>query len=263
MEAGFNLHLPAGPVIPQVIAEIGGNHRNDFQTGRTLLRQLQDSGIEWVKFQLWKAPEVWVVQPDGVVEPDPGIVGDLLGLAKEMGLRTVLSIFGTEGLGGLDLSNIDRWKIGASRVGDRDLVERLARMETFISSGFADPHAFVRQASTYGLTPLICVSKYPADGKEYALGTWKEILDPERPWGISDHSPDHGPALAAVALGASWIERHVDFLGGNHPQTRDRGPHVDSPLGLGELQRLAASVSGAVCKTPVLKNPVRRVIPLL
>ena len=74
-------------------------------------------------------------------------------------------------------------------------------------------HEAVDTALKYGsgaLTLLHCVSGYPAPAENYNLHT---ISDMKRRYkvdvGLSDHTLDNTTAIAAVALGAVMVEKHV------------------------------------------------------
>jgi sialic acid synthase SpsE len=56
--------------------------------------------------------------------------------------------------------------------------------------------------------PLACVSKYPADFLEYDVSSLTHL----EKWGISDHTLDSRLAVFARSRGASYFEKHVDFL---------------------------------------------------
>ena len=95
--------------------------------------------------------------------------------------------------------------------------------------------AAVRETGCAQLVLLACTSSYPASPRESHLRKIPLIADAwDTVVGLSDHTMGIGAAVAAVALGASVIEKHVTL-------SRSDGG-VDSDFSL-EPAELAALVS--------------------
>src|SRR5262249_29004976 len=111
----------------------------------------------------------------------------------------------------------------------------------------ADAVATAREEGSSGMTLLHCVSGYPTPAEEAnlrripALGAAYDC-----PIGLSDHSLGIEVALAAVALGARVIEKHVTLA------RADGGP--DSAFSL-EPDELSALVKGARTAFAALGSP--------
>jgi N-acetylneuraminate synthase len=94
-----------------------------------------------------------------------------------------------------------------------------------------------RAAGCQALLLLHCVSGYPTPPEDMRLATLAHLQETfEVPVGLSDHSEGIAVSLAAVALGACALERHVTL------RRSDGG--VDSAFSL-EPEELAALASGA------------------
>jgi len=80
-------------------------------------------------------------------------------------------------------------------------------------ASFAEVVAAVQAAEDYGcndITLLRCTSAYPADASDANLDTMRSLnIETGWPSGLSDHTPGIGVAVAAVALGATMIEKHL------------------------------------------------------
>ena len=124
--------------------------------------------------------------------------------------------------------NVDIWKIGSGDILDFVLLDYLAEtgkpilmssgMSTFEETKKAVNFLLEREAE---LVLFHCVSKYPCPPEDLNLATIKhygEVFD--IPIGFSDHSLDNNSAVASVALGAKYVEKHFslsrDFYGSDH-----------------------------------------------
>jgi N-acetylneuraminate synthase len=135
------------------------------------------------------------------------------------------------------------YKIASLEVVDLPLIRLVAEKgkPVVLSTGAADIAEIdaavraVRETGNEHLVVLACTSSYPASPRESHLRKIPLIADA---WdvvvGLSDHTMGLGAAVAAVALGASVIEKHVTL------QRSDGG--VDSDFSL-EPAELAALVT--------------------
>lgn len=98
----------------------------------------------------------------------------------------------------------------------------------------------VRAAGGTQLALLKCTSAYPASAEQMNLRTIPHLRETfQVPVGLSDHSLDPAVPVAAVALGASIVEKHFTLS--------RRRPGPDSPFSLEpeEFRRMAEAVRGA------------------
>jgi N-acetylneuraminate synthase len=115
-----------------------------------------------------------------------------------------------------------------------------------ISTGMADAAEIqeaidaARDGGCTELAILRCVSGYPAPAADYHLRTIPDMIDRFGVLtGLSDHTLDNTTAIAAIALGACIVEKHVtlDRFGG--------GPDDKFSLLPSELAELCGSVRTA------------------
>jgi sialic acid synthase SpsE len=118
----------------------------------------------------------------------------------------------------LDALNVPAFKVGSGDLANHPFLQKLAllRRPVILSTGMA---TLAEVAAAVGIfhaaghadvVLLHCVSRYPADIGDCnlrAIHTMREAL--HLPVGFSDHTLDLEAAVAAVALGACVIEKHL------------------------------------------------------
>lgn len=129
----------------------------------------------------------------------------------------------------LQTLNVPVYKIGSGEVGNWPFVERVAARgkPIILSTGMYRQEQIGEALDTISATGnrnvavLHCVTDYPANPHDIALGNIKLIRDRfDVVTGYSDHTAGHHIPLAAVALGAQVIEKHIT-LDYNVPNAQD------------------------------------------
>ncbi|UKD53498.1 pseudaminic acid synthase [Amycolatopsis sp. FU40] len=272
---GKHLLGPARP--PFVIAEMSGNHNGDLDRALAIVDAIADAGAHAVKLQTYR-PDTITVDVDG-----PAFrIGDghslwggenlyklyekahtpwewhepIFARARERGLEVFSSPFDPTAVELLESLDAPAYKIASSEIVDLPLIELCARTgkPLVISTGMANVaeiDAAVRTARGVGNDQLIvlgCTASYPASPTESNLrglpllaGLTGTLV------GLSDHTPGLGAPVAAVALGAVAIEKHVTLA------RSDGG--VDSEFSL-EPAELAALVTETHRAWEALGSPV-------
>lgn len=249
---------------PFVIAEMSGNHNGDLDRALAIVDEVARSGAQALKLQTYRADTITidVDAPAFRISADHSLWGgeNLYSLyekahtpwewhapiferAAQQGLTVFSSPFDPTAIELLESLDAPAYKIASAEVVDLPLIELAARTgkPLVISTGMANVaeiHAAVETARSAGNDQLIvlgCTASYPADPADSNLRGIPLIRDTfDVVPGLSDHTMGIGVPVAAVALGACVIEKHVTL------KRADGG--VDSEFSL-EPTELAALVT--------------------
>jgi N-acetylneuraminate synthase len=138
---------------------------------------------------------------------------------EAQGVEFMSSPFSIEAVQLLEKVGVCRYKVGSGEVTNIPLLEVIAQTEkpVILSSGMSTwaeldeaVEAVLRRHDR--LTVLQCTSEYPCPYEQVGLNAMLEMQERYRlPVGLSDHTLTNYAAWAAVALGASVIEKHLTF----------------------------------------------------
>jgi len=228
-----------GPGCPTyVVAEISANHRQSFDTAEALVRAAAEVGADAVKLQTY-TPETLTIRCDA--EPfriAGGTPWDgrtlfelysetytpwewhprLMSLAAELGIGCFSTPFDPTAVDFLEALGTPAYKVASFELVDLALIERVAATGKPLllstgMAGLAEIEEAVRAARSAGaaqLALLRCTSAYPAPPEEARLRTIPHLAEAfSVPVGLSDHTLGIAVAVAAVALGAAIVEKHL------------------------------------------------------
>lgn len=241
-----------GPV--KILAEIGSNHCGLLTLAKDLIATAATAGADIVKLQafdetIWESPEEWEKRKDFAI--DEGFAKECALFAEKLGLEFMCTPFYPEAVGWLDLL-VKRWKIGSADVGNEALLAAVydTGKQALYSQGVHKTPRYLRS----DWVPMICVSRYPARVDEYALGWFAGMK-----WGLSDHTLGSNLACAAVARGATFIEKHIRL--NEQPWSPDKD-HSMSPIPFmafcSQVREIEKVVSNLQC-APARFAPGRKV----
>lgn len=247
-----------------LIAEGGVNHNGDLDRALEMVKVAADAGADAIKFQTFRS-EALASRFAPKAEYQAHNTGDnrsQLEMLKELelspeafhrikeacdqaGILFLSTPFEEESAHVLDRLGVAAFKIGSGDLTNLPLLETLAQMgrPLILSTGMGtfeevvDAVESIRKAGTAPLALLHCLSMYPAPCAEYnlrAMAAMEATFDV--PIGLSDHTLGWEITLAAVALGATIIEKHF---------TLDRdlpGPDHRASLEPGELAEMIAQL---------------------
>lgn len=224
-----------------IIAEAGCGHGKSLNSAKKLIDSAVDASSDCVKFQTFTPGEIVsrfaksashfsngdakkffdsVVLPENFYQP-------LLEHCKQNNIMFLSSVFDLPSLDLLEKYNVPAHKIAAFELTDFFLLEAVAGTQKpiLLSTGMSSLSQ-VEQAVTLieksGNDQIILmhtVSAYPADPVDYNLKVMKTLKTAfGYPVGISDHTAELEVAVAAVAMGADIIEKHITLdRDGNGP----------------------------------------------
>lgn len=264
-----------------IIAEAGVNHNGDIELAKNLVRVAASAGADIVKFQTFNASSLVAsgAQKAQYQEKKTG-TGDQLGMIKDLelslddhhtlaGLAAMLGItflstpFDKGSVDLLDAFDLPFYKIPSGELTNAPLLKYIARKgkPVVMSTGMAELdeiQAAIDVLEHSGLqrkdiTLLKCTTDYPTpyfDAQLLAMLTLKEKFGTTV--GYSDHTSGIEVPIAATALGAKVIEKHI---------TLDRGlpgPDHSASIEPSELARMVMSIrniekalgDGSISPTP-------------
>lgn len=246
-----------------IIAEAGVNHNGDLAQALEMCRAARDAGCDAVKFQTFKA-ESLVTSHAAKAAYQQKAAGDsqlemiralelpwpsFVRIAEEctrLGITFLSSAFDGESLSRLDGLGVPLHKIPSGEITHLPLLRSIGRLgrPVYLSTGMAslgEIEAAVEVLETWiprgAITLLHCNTEYPtpmADVNLNAMQTLRKAFG--TPVGYSDHTPGIEVAIAAVALGATVIEKHFTL------DRRLPGPDHSASLEPDELAAMVAAI---------------------
>ena len=262
-----------GDSMVRVIAEMSGNHNGSFETALEIVRAVAQSGAHYLKLQTYTADTITLPVKGGFfdVSANHELWGsrnlyelyteahtpwewhqEIFQTARDLGIIPFSTPFDESAVDFLEGLNVGLYKIASLEIVDIPLIKYVASTQKplIISTGTAtigeieEAVTAARQSGCKDLTLMLCTSAYPAVASDAHLARLEILRDLfEVKVGISDHSKGIYVSLAAVALGATLIERHVTL-------NREAGG-IDSnfslnPLELNELVNASKEVEQSI-----------------
>jgi pseudaminic acid synthase len=222
---------------PFVIAELSGNHNQDLARGLAIIDAMAAAGAHAIKLQTYTADTMTLPGVHRIEDPNSLWYGrelhelyqqahtpwewhqPLFERARQHGMLAFSSPFDETAVDFLETLDVPAYKIASFENTDWPLLRRVAATgkPVIMSTGastlaeVAEAVGVLRAAGCRELVLLKCTSTYPASPENTNLRTLPHFqqLFPECVVGLSDHTAGIGAAVAAVALGASVVEKHV------------------------------------------------------
>jgi N,N'-diacetyllegionaminate synthase len=285
-----------------IIAEAGVNHNGDLSVAKKLIDVAADAGADWVKFQTFSADRLltaYAKKADyqlGTTGPGESQYAMIHRLELTPAMHETLihycqlhqiQFFST----GFDLDSIDMlaafglscFKIASGEITNLPLLRHVGRYgkSVILSTGMAtldEVDAALTVLERAGtprshITVLQCNTEYPTPMSDVNLRAMISIRDALGvAVGYSDHTAGTEAAVAAVALGATVIEKHFtldrNLPGPDHKASLEPHElkamvmairHIEQAMGDG-IKRPSASESkniSIVRKSLVAANPIR------
>jgi N-acetylneuraminate synthase len=222
---------------PFVVAELSGNHNGNLHRALALIDAAKQAGADAVKLQTYTADTMTLDggEPCFRIEGGPWHGRRLYDLyaeastpwvwhdalfarCREIGLPAFSTPFDATAVDFLERFDPPAYKIASFELVDLPLIGRVAATgkPLILSTGMASPAeideaiAAARGGGCRELVLLHCVSAYPAEPRASRLHVVPELAARAGvPVGLSDHTLGTAVAVAAVALGACFVEKHM------------------------------------------------------
>ena len=233
-----------------IIAEMSANHCGDFDLAKKIIAAAKDVGADAVKIQTYTADTItidskrdeFLIKGNGSLWKDRYLYElyqkastpwewqpRLKEYADSIGMPFFSTPFDNTAVDFLEKMNVPMYKIASFEAYDYPLIRYAAKCgkPMIISTGISTLEEIqgaidaCKAVGNNDVTLLKCTSSYPANLSEMNLLTITDMIERFALQGVkiglSDHSMQIEPVVAAVALGARVIEKHFTLdrsLGG-------------------------------------------------
>ena len=250
-----------------IIAEAGVNHNGSMLIAKQLVDAAVDAGVDIIKFQTFKAEKL-VSKAAKQAEYQKKNIGDgsdsqyemlkklelsedehkeLIAYCQEKGIRFWSTAFDFESMDFLRSLQLGLWKIPSGEITNYPFLRKIASFgeDVIMSTGMCEEQDIQNAIDVllkYGLkkeqiTLLHCNTQYPTPYCDVNLNAMNAIKDTfGMKVGYSDHTQGIEVSIAAVALGATVIEKHFT-IDRNLP-----GPDHKASLEPKELKAMVSSI---------------------
>ena len=220
-----------------IIAELSANHGHKLENALASVRAAKAAGADVIKIQTYTADTITLDCDSADFQVKSGTLWDgttlyqlykqaytpwewhqaIFDEAKKIGIDCFSTPFDKTAVDFLEELGNPIYKIASFEITDIPLIEYAASKHKpmVISTGIATPEDIqlaldaCHRVGNYDITLLHCVSAYPAPLEDVNLHTMMDMAERYGVRvGLSDHTMGSDVAIAAVALGASMIEKH-------------------------------------------------------
>ena len=222
-----------------IIAEAGVNHNGSIELAKKLVEKAKEAGVDYIKFQTFKASKLVTksAKQAEYQQKNIGKEGDsqyqmlkklelspeeheiLIAYCHQLGIKFFSTAFDFDSIDYLHSLNLGLWKIPSGEVTNYPFLKRIAAYNepTILSTGMCDMEdvraavdALYRNGlSKENLFLLHCNTEYPTPFEDVNLKAMDAL---RKEFGVevgySDHTKGIEVPIAAVALGATVIEKH-------------------------------------------------------
>lgn len=266
---------------PYIIAELSANHNGDLERAFATIKAAKESGADAIKIQTYTADtmtidcdrEEFLIKGglwDGYklydlykwAETPYAWHKEIFAYAQKLGITLFSTPFDESAVDLLESLNTPAYKVASFEATDLPLLSYIAKTgkPVILSTGMCSEEEVTEAIDTLkisGCTQLVvlhCISSYPTPLEQANLLQMRYLAKKFKVLtGLSDHTLGTTASLAAVALGASVIEKHFTL------SRADKGPDSEfsiEPAELSQLTTLAKQTWLALGEEGFSRQPV-------
>lgn len=221
-----------------LIAEISANHNHDLAQAMRIVEAAKNAGADAVKLQTYTPDTMTIASDQEWFQIGKGTIWEgknlyqlygeaytpwdwqpkLKAVAEELGIALFSTPFDTSSVEFLEAMDVPAHKIASFELGDLPLLQKVGSTHkpVIMSTGMAtlaeidEAVKTLCEAGADQIALLKCTSAYPATAEEMNLRTIPHMAEAFGvPVGLSDHTLGIAVPVAAVALGACIVEKHL------------------------------------------------------
>ena len=261
---------------PLIIVELGINHNGKFSIAKAIINKAKEAGAEIIKHQT-HLPEFEMSEEAKKVIPVHTkknifqIISDCslsekdeIKLKKYVENKKMIFIstpFSREASNRLNKMNVPAFKVGSGECNNYPLIEYICRFKKpiILSTGMNDISQIkkaVRIIEKYKIPYALMhtTNLYPTPYNLIRLNALNQLKKafPNAVLGLSDHTGDNYTSYAAIAMGASIIEKH--FIDNKNKR---KGPDISASIDYKQLKELIEGCNKIHKSIPGEKTPVK------
>ena len=247
-----------------IIAEAGVNHNGSFELAQKMVDVAKEAGADYVKFQTFKPKELvskFAEKAEYQKKTTDAEESQLEMLRKltltndnfialkeycsKVGIGFLSTPFDLDSISFLETFNMDFWKVPSGEVTNLPYLEAIAKTgrKIVMSTGMCNIQEIksavtvLEKLSVPEIILLHCNTQYPTPYEHVNLSAMNTIKEATgKAVGYSDHTQGLEVPVAAVAMGATVIEKHFTL-----DKSMD-GPDHKASINPAELKRLVISI---------------------
>lgn len=235
----------------RIIAEAGVNHNGNMELAKKMVDKAKEAGADYIKFQTFQ-PEKLVSKYADKAEYQKKTTGseesqlemlkklaltqedfrELKDYCKEAGIGFISTPFDLESIDFLERLDMDFWKVPSGEITNLPYLIKIAKTgrPIVMSTGMCQMEeieealTWLKKSGAGEITLLHCNTQYPTPMEDVNLNAMQSLRRQfQLPVGYSDHTQGIEVPIAAVALGATVIEKHFTL-----DQTMEGPDHMAS-----------------------------------
>lgn len=274
-----------------IVAEAGVNHNGSIVQAKQLINAAKDAGADAIKFQLFKTEQVVTEYAERAqyqkkntesssqydllkkLELTNNTIQELYSYAETKDIIFLCSVFDERSVDLLDQLGISAFKVPSGEITNFPLLKYIAKKKKpiILSTGMSTLREIgeainvIDDDSFKDIVLLYCVTSYPAEIKSVNLGVlpvFKRRFG--FPVGFSDHTIGMTITIAARALGAVLIEKHLTLdkaaVGPDHKASLEPNEFKEMVKAVRTVEEILGTTLQRSSQEEEIKKLVRRSI---